>query len=247
MEIKTTKLRESQIPQNYKMMIESEITTTNDEGQTTVFDISIANDVHDQSNDSTDMFDTLILTCASIMSRDEMKPKADGKSALVFTNTNGVGEVLMACIAEYTEEDGDGNWYFSFSFDPEDIKGIKPENVFNFTSLEKVAPFANVFNESCMELHTKRIGDLEIINNMVLCTIKTIYGWLDSSASETEIQELLIEGALKYNKNISFEDWENSLITFATASVEVVKGIKKMSMSFGEEMKLIAKGNSDSI
>ena len=82
---------------------------------------------------------------------------------------------------------------------------------------------------------------------MVLCAIKTIYGWLDSSASETETQELLIEGALKYNKNISFEDWENSLITFATASVEVVKGIKKMSMSFGEEMKLIAKGNSDSI
>ena len=41
MEIKTTKLRESQIPQNYKMMIESEITTTNNEGQTTAFDISI--------------------------------------------------------------------------------------------------------------------------------------------------------------------------------------------------------------
>ena len=71
------------------------------------------------------------------------------------------------------------------------------------------------------------IGDLEIINNMVLCAIKTIYGWHDSSASETETQELLIEGALKYNKNISFEDWENSLITFATASVEVVKGIKE--------------------
>ena len=42
----------------------------------------LQNDVHDQSNDSTDMFDTLILTCASTMSRDEMKPKADGRVSI---------------------------------------------------------------------------------------------------------------------------------------------------------------------
>lgn len=247
MESKITKLRESQIPQNFKMMFEEEITSTNTNGQVTSFDISLTNDCKDQSNDSTDAFDTLILTCASVMSKDEMKPKEDGKAALIFTNTKGVGEMLMACIAEYTEEDGDGNWYFSFSFDPEDIKSINPDNIFNFTKLEKVAPFANMFNDALMELHSKRIGDTEIINGMVLCAIRTITGWLDTAASEAEVQELVIDGALKYSKEISEQEWKDSLITFATASVEVVKGVKKMSMSFGEEMKLIAKGNADSI
>lgn len=247
METKTTKLRESQIPQNFKMAFEQEVTSTNANGQVTSFDIGLTNDPKDQSNDSTDTFDALILTCASIMSKDEMKPKADGKSALVFTNSKGVGEMLMACIAEYTEEEGEGNWYFSFSFDPEDIKGIKPENIFNFTKLEKVAPFANMFNDALMELHSKRIGDVEIINSMVITAIKTIIGWLDTAAVEGEVQELVIDGALKYNKEITEDEWKNSLITFATAAVEVVKGVKKMSMSFGEEMKLIAKGNADSI
>lgn len=247
METKTTNLRESQIPQNFKMMFEQEVISTNSNGQVTSFDISTSNDPHDHSNDSTDAFDTLILTCASIMSKDEMKNKADGKSALVFGNTKGVGEIILACVAEYTEEDGDGNWYFSFTFDPEDIKGIKPENIFNFTNLEKIAPFANMYNDALLELHSKRIGDIEIINGMVICAIKSIIAWLDTAANESTVQELVIDGSLKYNSDWSEEDWKNSLITFATASVEVVKGVKKMSMSFGEEMKLIAKGNADSI
>ena len=246
METKTTILRESQVPQNFKLMVEQEVTTTNENGQVTAFDIDLTNDPVDQSNDSTDTFDTLILTCASIMSKDEMKDK-NNKSALVFGNTKGIGEMLMACIAEYVEEDGEGNWYYSFTFDPEDIKGIKPDNTFNFTKLEKVAPFANMFNVALMELHSKRIGDVEIINGMVLCAIKSIIGWLDTAATEGEIQELIIDGAPKYSSTVSEQEWKDSLITFATASVEVVKGVKKMSMSFGEEMKAIAKGNGDSI
>lgn len=247
MDVKTTFLRESQIPQNFKMMFEQEVTTTNSNGQITSYDISLTNDPNDQSNDSTDAFDTLILACASIMSKDEMKPKESGKSALVFGNTKGVGEMLMACIAEYIEEEGKGNWYYSFTFNPEDIKGIKAENTFNFTKLEKVAPFANIFNDSLMELHSKRIGDIEIINGMVLCAIKTLIAWMDTAAIEGEVNELVIDGAAKYTQTISEEEWKDSFITFATASVEVVKGIKKMTMSFGEEMKAIAKGNSDSI
>lgn len=247
METITTTLRESQIPQNFKLMFEQEVTSTNEMGQVTSFDVSLTNDPNDQTNDSTDAFDTLILACASIMSKDEMKPKDSGKSALVFGNTKGVGEMLMACIAEYIEEDGKGNWYFSFTFNPEDIKGIKPENTFNFTSLEKVAPFANIFNDAAMELHSKRIGDIEIINGMVLCAIKSLIAWLDTAATEGEIHELVIDGSPRYQKQISEQDWKDSFITFATASVEVVKGVKKMAMGFGEEMKAIAKGNSDSI
>jgi hypothetical protein len=243
----TFKLRETNIPQQFKMMFEQDITVTNEQGEQISFCLNSENNPKDQSNDTTDTFSALILTIASIMSLDAMKKVKDGKVALVFSNTKGIGELLLACIAEYTEENGEGNWYYSLTFNQDDIKGIKPDNIHNYTDLSKICPFAVKFNDALYELHSKSLGDTELVNQMVLIAIKCIINWLDSAAVEDEVTELIIDDAISYSENISKEDYENSFVTFATASVEVVKGVKQMSMSFGEEILLIAKGNSDSI
>ncbi len=237
-------IRETNIPQQFKAMFEQEVYRIDPNTNEMIkFNISAANDPRDQSNDCVDIFGVLINTCANIMAHDEMKPE-DGKAALVFGNLQGVGEMLMACVAEYVKDGDEGNWYYSFTFDPEDIKNIKPENVHPFNSMEKICPFMEEFNRCFAAMHMKSV-DQEFVYGSTLCAIKTLINWLESAANEDEIVELVIDDVLKYNSEISLEDYNASMITFAIASAEVVKGVKKYSMSFGEEMKAVAKGNGD--
>lgn len=246
MEKKTLTIRETNIPNNFKMAVESEITTT-ENGVTSPITLDCTTDPKDQSNDCTDMYSAMFTAIASIMSNDIMKPKASGKAALVFTNPRSVGEVVMACISEYSEEDGSGNWYFRLSFDPEDIKGIEPKNIFNANKLEKIEPFAHHFNAALCQLHSKMLGSIDIINSLAVVAIETLKNWLDSNAEEGTIVELVINDRKSYKKDMTESEWNDNLITYAIASVEIVKGIKKMSCVFGEELKAIAKGNIDRI
>ena len=247
METKTFKLRETTIPQMFKQIGETEIMMTLNDGTKQAFNIRMDEDERTHACDATDPFGVFFMTIASIMSKDELKPKDSGKAALVFNDYKGVGEMLFACIAEYVEDGDDGNWYYSFSFNPDDIKGIKNENIFTFGNLEKVAPYAQTFNESFLELHSKRVPDIEIINATTLTIIKCLDNWLDSAAVENEIVELVIDDVLNYSTDRTTEEHNAAMVAFANLSVVVEKGIKIKSGQFGEELKAIAKGNGDSI
>lgn len=246
METKRINFKESTIPAIFKQIAETEVTTTLSDGTAQCFTISMIDDERNHSNDSTDAFGVVMTTIANIMSRPELKPE-EGKSALVFNNFKGIGEMVFACIAELVEDEGEKNWMYRFSFNPDDIKGIKNENIFSFTSLEKVAPYATIFNEVFLEMHSKRIPDVEIINQITLAVIKCITNWLDTNASETEIVEIQFTDCLTNSNDRTKEEYLDACVEIATFSVAVEKGIKVMSGSFGEELKAIAKGNGDNV
>lgn len=248
METKNFKFRETDLPQKFKLMAEEKIFTVEDNGEKQGYTFSLEVD-DNHCCDSTDIFGTLFVAIASLMCKDQFKP-TDGKAALVFNDdtTEGAGRMLMACISEFVKEENDGNWYFSFSFNPNDIKNIKDENIYSFYNLEKIMPFAAAFNNAFIEMHHKMIEQRSIINMLATIIIKCLINWLDSNAKEDTIVELIIDDVLHYAKNRTDDEYDAAIIDCATLSVTVDKkdGIKVMSGQFGEELKAIAKGNGDS-
>lgn len=246
--VNSVNFRETRIPQEFSERGSEEIYSENG-GTRQRFAITMKETPEDHSCDATDNFGVTFMTIASIMAQDAMKPK-DGKSALVFTDYTDINQVIFACIAEYVKDDtGEGNWYYSFIFDPkeDDLKDIKDENKYVATNAEKIAPFTQLYNAVYRQMHCRGIYNSEIIYRTVMMVISTIRNWLDENAKEGEVTEIVFTDVANYSKGLSREDYMNSMLEFATFSVEIVKGQKIMTGQFGETLKAIAKGNGDSV
>ena len=252
--MKTFELRETNMPQLFRSALISELTGSGANGNAVHFVISDTTNEKDQRNDSVYPFTAFIGACARIMSADAMKSK-DHKTALVFSDPKGAGSMLMACVSEWIPEGDDGNYNFYFTFDPEDIKGIPEDAVKPFYDIQAIMPWGPTLRGVLSNVHCRRIDDVEILNGITILVVKTICNWLDANASENEEiavefkdstvydAELTAEG--KAPTPIDFETYKSHWVTYATATVSVERGLKKKTMTFGEEMKAIAKGNAD--
>ena len=229
----------------------SEITTTGPNGNVESWIAPNVPHPVDHRNDCVSSHSVVIATCASIMSESAMKDK-EHKTAIIFQNPKGAGSMLMACISEWVPNgEGEGEFNVYFSFDQEDIKGVPEENIHNFTDLASIRPWAATFSNIYDQLHSRVINNEELINGTTILVIKTIIDWLSDAATEGEVVQLVIddEPTYGYTKDNPYTeaDYYNNMIVYGTASVEIVKGVKMMSMTFGEEMKALAKGNNDNL
>jgi hypothetical protein len=250
--MKNVNIRESNLPNIFKIGFETDLKISGPNNNAVLFKIQNVNNEIDQKNDCVYPFAAFIEACASVMSTDVMKSK-EHKTALVFSDPKGAGNMLMACISEWIPaNDGDGNYNFYFSFDPDDIKGLPEDRIHNFYNLQDVKSWGATIKKIIASSHGRCIDDDQILTQMSILIVKSLYNWLDENASEDTVVSLTIDEDPTYYNNdsnpadkLSYEDYLKRLITYAVATVEIVKGKKIKSMTFGEEMKAIAKGNAD--
>lgn len=245
---KVFKIRETNIPNMFRMGF-CTIATSGPNGNSQSWTVANAPHPEDHRNDCTNSFSVVIASCASIMSESAMKDK-EHKTAIVFQSPKGAGSMLMACISEFIPSDsGEGEFNVYFSFDPEDIKGVPEENIHSFTDLAAIRPWAATYSDIYYQLHSRKINNEELINETTILVIQNIIDWLSDAATESEVVQLIIDDEPNYGFKrgtpYTEADYYANFITYAIASVEVIKGVKVMSMTFGEEMKALAKGNND--
>lgn len=254
--MKTFELRETSLPNTFKASFETDVKGTGKNGDENKFYITNLDNDKDGRNDCIYPFSIFFSTCATVMSKDKMKNK-DHKTALVFSNPKGAGSMLLACISEWIPDESgeDGNFNIFFSFDPDDIKGLPEDAIHQYTDIATIAPWASTFSAIMADTHRRLINDEEIINSITILIVKSLNNWLEENASESDVISIEFKEAANYSavpengsgEKYDFEEYKKSWITYATASVEVVKGKKVKSITFGEELKAIAKGNVDSI
>lgn len=240
-----TNLRESTIPQSYKAAVERTAPTFTDKytGETFKVELMLTPNPTTHFNSSTDIIANVIKTVASILSSAFFKCKA--KSALVFQKETG--EIVAAAVSDYDAE-GE-NYFYNITFDPNDIKGIDKSRIVNYTDFvdeTRNMKFWEIFVAECLTAHNYTVTNEEIIYVLTMEAWNVLFHWLDVNAKPEEVQELNITDYIgKYENGLTAEEYASRLKTVATASVEVIKDTKKMSVQFGEEMKAIAKGCND--
>lgn len=240
----TTILRNSTIPAAFKYKVEEKAPTFIHPatGKPTPVQIGLNPDPESHGNSSVDIFGALMKSCADVMASAKFKNK--DKSALVFNKADN-GEIIAACISEY-DDDGE-NYFYNFTFNPEDVKGIK--NIVNYKDFkdeEIQINFAQLINKNYCAAHNIAITDYNVLDTLIITAIECLYHWLDTNAVDGEVVELVIDDYVgKYDKNMTADMYAAALVPVATATVETNKDIKKMSIQFAEELKAIAKGSND--
>lgn len=182
-------------------------------------------------------------TIADIFSTAFFKCKS--KTALVFQKESG--EMIAAAISDY---DADGeNYFYNITFDPTEIANIPKDKIVNYTDFldeSRNMKYWQIFNTVICVSHNYAISDEDMVNLLTIQVFETLFHWLDVNAKADEVVELVIDDYIgKYQENLSEEEYNKQLTPVATASVEVVKDVKKMSIQFSEELKAIAKGSND--
>ena len=241
--------RNSSVPQSYKAKVESEFPTFTDymsgegEPQTYQVELSITMNPRTHFNASTDIPCNVLKAVAACMTEDKFKDKQ--KAALII-NKKQTGEFIAAAIADY---DAEGECYnYSISFDPQDISGIDNDHKINFTDFhnEKTdMDFHAIFVAELLMAHNYSISNRDMVEAFVTTTFDCLHHWLDMNAKSDEVMELELTDFIGRYTEMDESQYLSSLKTVAIASVEVVKDVKKMSITFGEEVKNIAKGNAD--
>lgn len=244
----TTILRNSTVPASFKFKVEAlnlsiEVNNPNTKQMEKYpIQLPLVEEPNSHSIPAVDFFNVLMITSAAIMSTELFKNK--DKSALVFNKSDN-GEVIAACISTYDKE-GD-NYYYSFTFDSEEVKSIKDKINFTDFKTENNMTFEQVFNYVYLRYHNLGISDINVIRQMVICAIETIFMWLDSNAQPGETVSLVMDEVTEPFKVMTLAEYNEKLKPIASANVEVVKDVKKMNITFTDELRTIAKGSSDII
>lgn len=245
MSANTSILRNSSLPASFKYKVEEKKPTFTHipTGETINVTIGLNYDPVSNGNSSVDIFGAVMKAIAVATSSDTFKENKE-KSALVF-NKEDNGEMIAACVTEF-DEDGD-NYNIFITFDQADIAGIK--NIVNYKDFndKKLGDldFLKLVNTEYMKAHNIAVTDYSVLDVMIITAFESLYQWLDSNAKEGELVELVIDDYCKNYKVIPYEDYLKELIPVATASVELVKDVKKMVIKFSEELLAIAKGSND--
>lgn len=149
-----------------------------------------------------------------------LKSKKSKKIALKCVTIKG--EFYLGGIVTYVENEDDtipGNWVFSLTFDEDDIKDI--ESVYDINDKE-MEYFVDIISHKVASF---RFISTSYWHNMFYAAILTLKQFLDANASETESVDIELPG-------------------FFTASVEVVDGVKVMSITPGDTIKQIIKDDA---
>ena len=240
----TVNFRESSLKQSFKAAVEAAQPTFVNPVDNEVYalQIGLVPNPETHFSSSTDIIPCTFKAIASAFSAPFFKCKAD--SAIVFNKDNG--EFVAAGIVRY---DADGESYkYSVSFDPNDINNIDKSHVVNygdFIDENRNMNFFEIFISEMLNSHNYGISDKGVISLFIMATFDVIFHWLDVNAKADEVVELDITDYIGVYEILTEQEYNERLKTVAIASVEVVKDIKKMSVTFGEEMEEIAKGGSD--
>ena len=239
----TTILRNSTIPAAFKYKVEEKAPTFVHPatGETIQVQIGLNPDPVSNGNSSVDTFGALMMACANAMASSQFKNK--DKSALVFNKADN-GEIIAAVISSY-DEDGE-NYFYNFTFNPEDVKGIK--NIVNykdFVDEQRNITFPQLVNAAYCAAHNIAISDYGVLDVLIISALECIYQWLDTNAKDGEVVELVIDDYIGRYDKMTAEQYQAALVPVAIATVETVKDVKKMSIQFSEELKAIAKGSND--
>lgn len=144
-----------------------------------------------------------------------------GKAALRFDDYKG--NMLMAAIVTYTPNEDTsmpGNWSLSFTFDPEDIKGINPTQNANDLA------FHTVLSDVTLKLISYRFKTIAYEDGIVKCSIEALRACLDRNANPEATYEI-------------------ELPDYFTASVAVEDGHKVMAIEPSAKLSRIVKGDAD--
>lgn len=227
----------------FKNKVETEVKTYNNGKEDAQIIITLDPDEETHSCNSRDSFGATFVAAASAIAEDKFKNK--GKSAIVFNkNAEDKNPEFVAALTSEYDEEGE-NYFYNFTYDPEDISGI--ENVVDFRDFvsKDALLFSNLFDNHYLRSHSIAIMDKSIIEKFVIIVFECIRDYLDTYAVEGDIVEIIIDDTTTPWTPCTKDEYNASLSPVAIASVEVIKGIKKFSIQFGEKTKAIAKGNGD--
>lgn len=230
-------------PQRFKYLVEecAPKFTSYDNQEYTVC-ISLNENPEYHSNSSIDCFGAVIKACADAMCDQQFKTKS--KKALVFNDEHNGGSFIAACVSDY-DKDGE-NYFFNITFDESDIDGAEKVNSGDFRTTNGNIPFVELFNTAYLKGHNIAVVDTTVANIIIKAVLKTIFSWLDENARDGEIVKLIITDRIEpFVFGLTKEQYMAGVKPVAICSVETNKDIKKMSVQFSEELKAIAKGDSD--
>jgi hypothetical protein len=94
-------------------------------------------------------------------------------------------------------------------------------------------------------MHSAMINMPEFISYLSLCVVKTLIKYLDTNVRPDEKIEFVIDDIMSYKMNMTEEEFFNNLTPLVTVSAEIIKDKKVYAIEFSEELKAIAKNNSD--
>lgn len=195
--------------------------------------VSMETDKTDQTNQAYDMIGTFFVSLANVMNSDDIKKESP--TAFIFTDAKDTGGLLMGVKYEMIDEHST----FTFIFDQEELKGCR---VINFNDCPD---FAKIYKCCYSDMHSSIINMPEFISYLSLCVVKTLIKYLDTNVRPDEKIEFVIDDIMSYKMNMTEEEFFNNLTPLVTVSAEIIKDKKVYAIEFSEELKAIAKNNSD--
>jgi len=182
---------------------------------------SVATDLsYDWDPADTELFYMCLMTSISKY-LSFMKSADKGKVALKFSDYKG--NMLLAAIVSYHEKEDEtmtGNWSYSFTFDPDDLKDINPILESNNTG------FHTTLADVTMKLAHYKYVDTMFEDNIIQIAIKQLINCLDRNATVEDVYEIELPGYFK-------------------ASVGIEDGVKVMAIEPSAKMNQLIKGDEE--
>lgn len=169
-----------------------------------------------------ELYRVMFATMADILKI--FRKKSTPKIAFAMRNENNgfdIGAILTYRAPDEGEEEDSGNWYLEFTFDENDLADIDPENIYDKSN----DAFNNCVTNELNIISSGSFRDKRFMSIMFTVGIDTIKEFLDVNATEGEDIDVIMPGVF-------------------TASVSVENGIKYMTITPGEAIKQIIKGDS---
>lgn len=144
-----------------------------------------------------------------------------GKCALLVNDYKG--NMIMGMIVDYIPSESEmlpGNWAFSFTFDPEDVKGINPTHATNDMAFHKI------LSDVTLDMVHYRFVNTMFLNDIVILAAEILRNALDKNATP--------EG-----------EFAIDVPDFFTARVAIVDDQKIMSIEPSASLSRLVKGDEE--
>lgn len=140
-------------------------------------------------------------TFAAVSDFFKTAKKKNQKVALKFVD--GAGNFIMAGVVEYNknEEEGQDNWNYYFTFDEDDLKDVKPENLYDTNAPHLHAGVTNRLLEFNL-----RINESAYIAPMLTLVARSLQSFLDQNAKPDG--EVTVEEDGYFKASVAIEDNE---------------------------------------
>lgn len=147
-----------------------------------------------------------------------------GKTALLVNDYKG--NMIMGMVAEYIPSESEmlpGNWALSFTFDPEDVRGINPTHATNDMSYHKI------LSDVTLDMIHYRFVNTMFLNDLVILAAELLRNTLDKNA--TPEGEFCIELPDFFTAKVVIEDDHKIMTIEPSASLSrLVKGDEELEV-----------------